>query len=137
MKICLLTSVLVLLIFGMVSSSKQVDEEPIKIYVAVNGKDSWTGNLPSPNNSKTDGPFATLERARDIAMNVGLRYVYMGNVPFHEGENTYCHQCGEMLIRRVGYNVEVLSLRDGRCTKCGTKIPGVWTQEQALAFRPN
>ena len=79
-------------------------------------------------------PVATLERARQVAMDVGLRYVYLGNVPFHEGGHTYCPSCGELLIRRVGYNVEVVSLVNGACGKCGTAIPGIWSQEQALAF---
>ncbi len=79
-------------------------------------------------------PLETLERARRVAMNAGLRYVYLGNVPFHEGGNTYCHSCGEVLIRRVGYKVEVSGLRGGACARCGTRIPGVWSQEEALAF---
>ena len=82
-------------------------------------------------------PVATLERARHVAMDAGLHYVYLGNVPFHDGGNTYCPSCGETLIRRVGYNVDVVALTDGACARCGTTIPGVWTQEQALAFRPN
>lgn len=52
---------LTLLLGGLVMSGPQ----PLKIYVAVNGKDSWSGRLPTPNSKRTDGPFATLERARD------------------------------------------------------------------------
>jgi pyruvate formate lyase activating enzyme len=80
-------------------------------------------------------PVAVLERARRIALDAGLRFVYIGNVPFHEGENTYCPTCGEIVIQRVGYRTEVVGLRDGACATCGRDIPGVWTREQALAFR--
>jgi len=81
-------------------------------------------------------PVSTLERARSTAMDAGLDYVYLGNVAFHAGGHTYCPSCGELLIRRVGYNVDVVALTDGKCKRCGTAIPGVWSQEQALAFRP-
>jgi pyruvate formate lyase activating enzyme len=81
-------------------------------------------------------PVSTLERAREIALDAGLNYVYLGNVPFHEGGNTYCHSCGELLIRRVGYATEVVALANGSCGSCNTEIPGVWSQEEALTFRP-
>ena len=77
-----------------------------------------------------------VETVRKTAMDAGLHYVYLGNVPFHDGGNTYCHSCGELLIRRVGYSIEIVSLADGSCGQCHTKIPGVWSQEQALAFSP-
>ena len=81
-------------------------------------------------------PVATLERCRQIALEAGVRYVYAGNVPMHPGENTYCHQCGTELIRRVGYRISANRIKGGQCGQCGTAIPGVWSQEQALAFRP-
>jgi len=81
-------------------------------------------------------PIATLDRARKIAMDAGLHFVYVGNVPFHEGEHTYCPGCGKVVIKRVGYRTDVSNLKDGACRACGRKIPGVWSQEQALAFKP-
>ncbi len=81
-------------------------------------------------------PVSTLERCRKIAMDAGVRYVYAGNVPMHPGDNTYCHGCGAELIRRVGFQVASNQIRNGKCPRCGTAIPGVWSQEQALAFRP-
>jgi pyruvate formate lyase activating enzyme len=86
-------------------------------------------NLPST-------PVATLERCRKVAMDAGVRYVYAGNVPMHPGENTYCHQCGQELIRRVGFRVAANRIEGGKCSKCKTAIPGVWSQEQALSFKP-
>ncbi len=72
-------------------------------------------------------PPATLERQYDIARKAGLRYAYVGNLPGHEGENTRCHGCRETLIRRVGFTVLENRLREGKCPKCGEKIPGVWS----------
>ncbi len=81
-------------------------------------------------------PVSTLERCRRIAMDAGVHYVYAGNVAMHPGENTYCHGCQNELIRRVGFRVAANHLKDGKCPKCNTAIPGVWSQEQALAFKP-
>ena len=80
-------------------------------------------------------PVETLTMARKIAMDAGIRYVYVGNV-MHEGESTYCPSCRKVVIRRVGYNVDPSGLRSGACAACGQKIPGVWSQEEALAFKP-
>ena len=71
-------------------------------------------------------PVDTLERLTEIARTQGLRYVYIGNVPGHSDENTFCPACGARLIHRTGYNVRVEALRGGACGKCGQKIPGVW-----------
>lgn len=73
-------------------------------------------------------PVETLVWARDEAMKQGLKYVYLGNVPGHEGENTYCPVCGRILIKRHGYAVldNRLTPAGGRCPHDGTKIPGIW-----------
>jgi pyruvate formate lyase activating enzyme len=76
-------------------------------------------NLPST-------PIKTLEQARAVARDIGLHYVYLGNVPGHEGENTYCPGCGELLIGRVGYHIVKNVLKAGKCPSCGLAIPGVW-----------
>jgi pyruvate formate lyase activating enzyme len=81
-------------------------------------------------------PVATLEMARATAMAAGLRYVYLGNVGMHEGSHTYCPSCGEIVINRIGYRADASGLIDGACAACGQAIPGVWTQQQALSFRP-
>jgi len=69
-------------------------------------------------------PVSTLERAKEIGMEAGLRYVYIGNVPGHEGENTHCHNCGIILIRRYVFDVLDNRIREGRCPRCNTIIPG-------------
>ena len=69
-------------------------------------------------------PLETLQRAREIGLATGLRYVYVGNVP---GEaNTVCHACGQMLIRRSGYRILENYVQAGdRCPACGTPVAGV------------
>ncbi len=71
-------------------------------------------------------PIETLEQARNIAMKIGLRFVYLGNVPGSDGENTYCPHCHALLVKRVGYDIQQNNLKHGRCPVCGTKIPGIW-----------
>lgn len=71
-------------------------------------------------------PVATLERARDMAMSAGMRYVYVGNVPGHPGNHTYCPSCRKVVIRRTAYFVQDVKMKNGRCGYCGRKIAGVW-----------
>ena len=71
-------------------------------------------------------PVSTLEKARDIALEEGLSYVYIGNVPGHEAENTTCPECRATVIRRSGYEIRSIKLTDGRCSSCSHPIPGVW-----------
>jgi len=72
-------------------------------------------------------PLATLERSVAAARAEGLRYVYLGNVPGHPDESTRCPGCGDVVIRRVGFTLLANELRDGRCPRCRTAIPGVWS----------
>ena len=71
-------------------------------------------------------PVATLEQARRTALEQGLNYVYIGNVPGHPGEHTACPRCNARLIHRIGYNVELVHLKKGTCDHCGQLIPGIW-----------
>jgi pyruvate formate lyase activating enzyme len=77
-------------------------------------------------------PVETLELAVAIARDVGMRYVYMGNVPGNDNQNTTCPHCDAVLIRRVQYESAVEQLRDGRCARCNEAIPGIWTKSTAL-----
>jgi len=85
-------------------------------------------------------PPETLTRARKIAMDQGLRYVYVGNVHDESGSSTYCHACGEKLIGRDWYRLTAWNLdEEGRCAKCRTPLPGrfeaeagVWGQRRQL-----
>ncbi|MCM8798897.1 MAG: AmmeMemoRadiSam system radical SAM enzyme [Candidatus Omnitrophica bacterium] len=67
-------------------------------------------------------PVSTLRRAREIGLETGLKYVYIGNLPGDEGENTYCYNCREPLILREGFFVRKINLVKDRCPKCGFKI---------------
>ncbi len=71
-------------------------------------------------------PVETLMKARAEALEIGLRYVYVGNVLGSGAENTYCPSDGTLLIKRIGYSIPENNLVDGSCPKCGVKIPGVW-----------
>jgi pyruvate formate lyase activating enzyme len=71
-------------------------------------------------------PQSTLEDFRKLAMAEGIRYVYIGNVPNHEGANTWCHNCRKLLVERRGYAIPTFEIKDGVCRYCGTAIPGVW-----------
>jgi len=71
-------------------------------------------------------PIPTLEKARNVALDGGLNYVYMGNVPGHAGENTYCSNCHKIIIGRVGYRIFENHVVDGKCGFCGQSIPGIW-----------
>ncbi len=71
-------------------------------------------------------PVSTLTRFRQLAMSEGIHYVYVGNVAGHEGNNTYCHNCKNLLIERRGYFIPTDNLVGNRCKFCNTRIPGVW-----------
>ncbi|PSN82681.1 AmmeMemoRadiSam system radical SAM enzyme [Candidatus Marsarchaeota G2 archaeon ECH_B_SAG-F08] len=85
-------------------------------------------------------PVETLERHYEVAKKVGLKYVYIGNVPGHPYENTYCPSCGELLIERYGFEIVSWNLDKGNtCPKCGEKIPIYGTLEptyRELRFLP-
>jgi pyruvate formate lyase activating enzyme len=65
----------------------------------------------------------TLEWAHDIGREEGLGFVYLGNVLGHPYENTYCPECGELLIQRWGLSVTEYRLKDKKCPRCGRAIP--------------
>jgi pyruvate formate lyase activating enzyme len=75
-------------------------------------------------------PISSLETAYRIGRGIGLRHVYIGNVP-GEGEVTRCAECGERLIVRSGYLVRENRLRDGRCPRCDAPLAGVWFDADA------
>jgi pyruvate formate lyase activating enzyme len=71
-------------------------------------------------------PVSTLERARSAAMAKGIHYAYVGNVPDHPGNNTYCPQCGKAVIKRSSIFLAELNVENGRCKYCKKPIAGVW-----------
>jgi pyruvate formate lyase activating enzyme len=71
-------------------------------------------------------PIATLERAREIAISKGIHYAFVGNVPGHEGNCTYCPKCKKIVIKRSGMFITEIHLKNGKCEYCGYAIAGVW-----------
>ncbi|MBM3309631.1 MAG: AmmeMemoRadiSam system radical SAM enzyme [Candidatus Altiarchaeales archaeon] len=71
-------------------------------------------------------PVDTLEQARKTAIDSGLNYVYIGNVPGHNAENTLCPKCGKIVVERQGYTIKQNNLVNGTCKNCGQKIAGIW-----------
>ncbi len=71
-------------------------------------------------------PVEVLEQAHGDGLAAGLRYVYIGNVPGHPAENTYCPSCGEVVIWRWGLWRVRSTLQDGRCPACGMSVAGRW-----------
>ena len=89
----------------------------------------WHVSAFHPTYKMLDRPYTpaeTLLRARRIGLEAGLRYVYTGNIPGEGGESTYCYECKEVLIDRIGYTIRANLLKDGSCSKCGAPIDGVW-----------
>lgn len=72
-------------------------------------------------------PLSTLQKARKLALDAGMHFVYIGNAPeVQEEQNTYCPKCNKLLIERKGYEVTQNNLADGYCKFCGEKIAGYW-----------
>ncbi len=71
-------------------------------------------------------PVSTLVRFRELAKSEGLHHVYLGNVPGHEGNHTYCPQCRKLVIERQGYQLPQYHLKGNRCLFCNTPIAGIW-----------
>jgi len=67
-------------------------------------------------------PLSTLEKAYRIGKEVGLKFVYVGNVPGHDYENTVCYSCGRVNVRRVGYDTRVVGLSGTKCKFCGVEL---------------
>ena len=73
-------------------------------------------------------PFATIKRAREIAMKNGVHYAYTGNVVDIEGNSSYCHNCGKRIIERNGYTIGDYQLTaKGNCKFCDTLCAGIFT----------
>ena len=66
-----------------------------------------------------------LEGARQIGINAGLHYVYTGNVPGDAGEDTFCSNCGKVLVDRMGFQILKYKIKENRCYNCGTLVEGV------------
>ncbi len=70
-------------------------------------------------------PLSTLERAREIGLEIGLRYVYTGNVKGDVGEDTFCYHCGNLVVDRFGFQILKYLIKANKCPKCGAEIDGI------------
>lgn len=74
-------------------------------------------------------PVATLERARAIGLDAGLKFVYIGNIPGHDGENTFCPNCGATAVERTGYAIKLKGVTEkGVCSECGKPLGLVFSR---------
>ncbi len=72
-------------------------------------------------------PVETLQEAAQIADAEGLQYVYIGNLPGHTRNSTFCPRCGKLLIARRHFEVTQVNLDQGKCPNCKQTIPGIWS----------
>ena len=81
-------------------------------------------------------PVSTLTKARDIALEVGLKHVYCGNVPGDEGESTYCPNCGNKVIGRIGFSINRWDMnKKNQCNNCGTSIDIIGEYSKSKSWR--
>jgi pyruvate formate lyase activating enzyme len=111
------------------NDSNQEIEEIAQFIVSLGSEVPWHISAFYPtykmlNLSRT--PSSTIHRAREIGMKAGLKYVYCGNIPGEEGEDTFCPQCGQKVIERIGFQVTINNVVNGTCRHCQGKIDGIW-----------
>ncbi|TKJ29115.1 MAG: AmmeMemoRadiSam system radical SAM enzyme [Chloroflexi bacterium B3_Chlor] len=106
------------------------DEETLRgiarrIHEELGEETPWhiSGYYPAYRFQAPPTPLSALERGWRIGKQEGLAFVYLGNVLGHRLENTYCPECGELLIRRHGLSVVENRLQDSACPACGRAIP--------------
>ena len=69
-------------------------------------------------------PRQTLKKAEAIGKSAGLQYVYLGNI--HGESNTHCQNCSQILVGRIGYQIQKNNIHDNKCKNCQAEIPGIW-----------
>ena len=105
-------------------------EELARFILSVSPDIPWHISAFYPTYKMTDRPRTSVEsihRAGEIGRKIGLRYVYSGNIPGDENEDTYCYNCHKKLIDRWGFQVQENVMQEGKCPSCHTAIPGLWS----------
>ncbi|MBI5896657.1 MAG: AmmeMemoRadiSam system radical SAM enzyme [Desulfobacterales bacterium] len=124
----ILVEVTTLLIPGLNDDPKELEALAAFLVNDLGPETPWHLSRFHPTYRLTDRPSTpveTLRCAREIGVRAGLRYVYMGNVPGEEGENTACHKCGTLLIERWGFTIRQNAVVDDRCPKCAEPVYGI------------
>ncbi len=117
-----------LLIPGMNDDPVELSEMAAFIAADLGPDTPWHISRFHPTYQLTDcppTPVNALINAREIGIQAGLKYVYTGNVPGDNGENTYCHHCGKLLIERWGFAIRKNRILDSSCEFCRAVIPGI------------
>ena len=117
-----------LLIPGLNDDKKELEQLASFIVNDLGCETPWHISRFHPTYKLTDRsptPIETIHQAREIGLNAGLRYVYCGNVPGDEGEDTICYSCGHALIRRWGFHISENNITNNKCPQCGVYIDGI------------
>ncbi len=117
-----------LLIPGLNDEKKELENLALFLAEDIGTETPWHISRFHPTYKLTDRPSTpveSLETARDIGIDAGLKYVYIGNVPGDSGENTICYSCGRTLIERWGFTVRENLVKKGACSFCGAVIHGI------------
>ena len=104
-------------------------EKIAEFILSVDKNIPWHVTAFHPDYKMLDVPstsYASIFKAYDIGKKKGLKFVYVGNILDEKHSNTYCPNCDALLIRRNGYFITIENFDNGKCNKCGEKIPGVW-----------
>jgi len=117
------------LVIPTLNDSDQEFEEIARFIVSLGREVPWHISAFYPTYKMLNLPrtsVSTLHRAREIGLKAGLRYVYCGNIPGEEGEDTFCPHCGRKVIERVGFRVAKNDVVNGACRHCHGKMDGIW-----------
>ena len=117
-----------LIIPGLNDSPTELEQLAKFIACDLGTETPWHISRFHPAHQMTDRPptpLDTLSVTREIGLAAGLRYVYLGNVPGQEGENTYCRACNKIVIGRRGFQLGIYAIENGSCKYCGARIDGI------------
>jgi len=113
------------LIIPTVNDSEEELKHIAEFILSIGAETPWHVSRFHPTYKMTRLPSTSVLsviKARQIGLEVGLRYVYTGNAPGDDGENTYCHNCGKTLIPRYGYQLGEMHVKDSKCEYCGAEV---------------
>ena len=117
-----------LLIPGLNDDKRELEQLASFIADSIGPETPWHISRFHPTYKLTDRPptpAESIQQARQIGLDAGLRYVYSGNLPGDEGENTTCYSCGQLLIERWGYRISKNVIANSNCPGCGVTIDGM------------